>query len=253
MAQYQDEEENVRNLLSKEEVEKKQEFKYRSKYADKIKHDYKAVKVTAHPTMGYAKLALKPPSQYLKKHTRPLLIPQVDHHCLGRHSPRRIFPAAREHQSDKENKLRTNFVKTNVKRMSRMMPPERKENRVVDMPRGHTEKDKTPVYVFKKDFGKTPEYIIRRKHQLEQFQHKASQPDEKPLPFISISAQERLEILQGLKNYWSEVEREFQSLPLKIDTEPLKKRKSALEAKFKSLEKDIELLERHDNIYVMKE
>uniref|UniRef100_A0A8D9BG76 Enkurin n=2 Tax=Cacopsylla melanoneura TaxID=428564 RepID=A0A8D9BG76_9HEMI len=111
----------------------------------------------------------------------------------------------------------------------------------------------TPVYVFGENFGKTPKYIIRRKYQLEQYQQKAEKPDEQPLPFLPISAQERLEILQGLKNYWSEVEREFRSLPLKIDTEPLKKRKSALEAKFKSLEKDIELLERHENIYVMKE
>jgi hypothetical protein len=59
--------------------------------------------------------------------------------------------------------------------------------------------------------------------------------------------------LQGLKNYWSELQREFQLLPLKIDTEPLKKRKSTLENKLKSLEKDIDLMERHEYIYVMQD
>uniref|UniRef100_A0A8D8RL18 Uncharacterized protein n=1 Tax=Cacopsylla melanoneura TaxID=428564 RepID=A0A8D8RL18_9HEMI len=146
MAQYQDDEENVRNLITKEEVEKKEKFKYKSKYADKIKRDYQAVKVIGHPTMGYAKLALNPPSQYLKKHTRPMLRAQVDHLCLGRHSPRRIFPAAMEYQKDKP---KTNFVKTNVHHVDRMIPPERKVNRVVDMPRGHTDIDMTPVYVFR--------------------------------------------------------------------------------------------------------
>uniref|UniRef100_A0A8D8ZAJ9 Uncharacterized protein n=1 Tax=Cacopsylla melanoneura TaxID=428564 RepID=A0A8D8ZAJ9_9HEMI len=81
MAQYQDDEENVRNLITKEEVEKKEKFKYKSKYADKIKRDYQAVKVIGHPTMGYA----NPPNQYLKKHTRPMLRAQVGNKSIQSH------------------------------------------------------------------------------------------------------------------------------------------------------------------------
>ncbi|KAI5743111.1 hypothetical protein M8J77_014717 [Diaphorina citri] len=253
-----DGEENVRFLIMKEESDTRQEFKYKSKYADKIRRDYQVVK-QGHQTMGYAQVPLNPPSQYLKKHTRPMLKAQVDHHCLGRHSPRRTFPGAMDEDlRDKENqtflKSGTNFVRANVERVGKMLPRQR-ERRVVDQPGGHTELDMTPVYVFRKNFGKTPEYIIRRKHQYERHlreQHTADTEDIS-LPFYQISEQERLDILQGLKNYWSELQREFQLLPLKIDTEPLKKRKSTLENKLKSLEKDIDLMERHEYIYVMQD
>lgn len=70
------EEENVQNLIKREEIKCREVFKYKSKYADKIKHDYRVVKQD-HRTMGYAQVPLNPPDQYLRKHTRPLLKAQV--------------------------------------------------------------------------------------------------------------------------------------------------------------------------------
>lgn len=78
MAPYEEEEENIRNLIVREENATRREFDvpYKSKYAAKVKHDHQVVK-REHPSLGYAKVHLNPPSQYLKKHTRPLLKAQV--------------------------------------------------------------------------------------------------------------------------------------------------------------------------------
>lgn len=254
----EDGEENVRNLIKREESVPSPDLKHKSKYADKVRHDWGAVK-QAHQTMGYAQVPLNPPDQFLKKHTRPLLRPKVDHHCLGRHSPRRTFPGLldKQEQRNKENQqaeqAKCNFVAANVAQVGKVLPRETKRRVVQDSARGHRDVCMMPNYVWGKNFGKTPKYIIRRKQEVVRFleAQQNAEPEEESLPFYPISQQERLEILQGLKNYWAVLQQEFQSLPLKIDTEPLKKRKSNLETKLKSLEKDIDLMERHESIYVM--
>ena len=61
---------------------------------------------------------------------------------------------------------------------------------------------------------------------------------------------ERESILQGLKKNWDELHHAFQSLSVVIDTIPKKMRKEKLEQDMKALEKDIDLLQRHQFIYI---
>ena len=65
-----------------------------------------------------------------------------------------------------------------------------------------------------------------------------------------IEGEERQEILDGLKQNWEELHREYQGLSVITDTPAKKARKEKMEANMKQLEKDIEIMERHSIIYV---
>lgn len=56
--------------------------------------------------------------------------------------------------------------------------------------------------------------------------------------------------LQGLKNNWEEVHKEFQSLSVFIDSLPKRIRKQRLEEEMKQLEHDIGVIEKHKIIYI---
>jgi hypothetical protein len=66
----------------------------------------------------------------------------------------------------------------------------------------------------------------------------------------SMSEQERASILDGLKRNWDELHQQYQSLSVVIDTIPKRMKKEKLENEMKTLEKDIELLQRHQLIYI---
>lgn len=65
-----------------------------------------------------------------------------------------------------------------------------------------------------------------------------------------LSEAERLIILDGLKTNWEQLHHEFQCLSVVIDTVPKKLRKERLEGEMKKLERDIDIFERHNAIYV---
>lgn len=66
----------------------------------------------------------------------------------------------------------------------------------------------------------------------------------------AMSEQERGSILDGLKRNWDELHQQYQSLSVVIDTIPKRMKKEKLENDMKTLEKDIELLQRHQLIYI---
>ncbi|CAF1502447.1 unnamed protein product [Adineta steineri] len=55
---------------------------------------------------------------------------------------------------------------------------------------------------------------------------------------------------RGLKKQWEDVHHEFQTLSVIIDTIPKRLHKERLEHEMKLLEKDIDLLEKHQVIYI---
>lgn len=61
---------------------------------------------------------------------------------------------------------------------------------------------------------------------------------------------ERQTIVDGLKKQWEEVHHEFQTLSVMIDTIPKRLHKERLEHQMQSLEKDIDLLLKHQVIYI---
>lgn len=66
----------------------------------------------------------------------------------------------------------------------------------------------------------------------------------------TMSEEDRETILSGLKKNWDELHHTYQSLSVVIDTIPKKMRKEKLENEMKLLEKDIDLLQRHQLIYI---
>jgi hypothetical protein len=53
-----------------------------------------------------------------------------------------------------------------------------------------------------------------------------------------------------LKNQWEDVHHEYQTLSVIIDTIPKRQHKERLEHQMKLLEKDIDLLQKHQVIYI---
>lgn len=58
------------------------------------------------------------------------------------------------------------------------------------------------------------------------------------------------DIFQGLKKNWEELHHQYQGLSVVTDTAPKKNRKERMEAEMKQLERDIEMIEKHDAIFI---
>ena len=57
-------------------------------------------------------------------------------------------------------------------------------------------------------------------------------------------------LLGGLKANWEDLHHQYQGLSVITDTAPKKARKERMEAEMKQLEKDIEMIERHQRLYI---
>nr|XP_022910431.1 enkurin-like [Onthophagus taurus] len=108
------------------------------------------------------------------------------------------------------------------------------------------------TYINKKAFAKLPEFvtlekIMKEKKKLKEKWKSATAQKPKCRYIVRDS---RKKLLNGLKNNWEELQRQYQKLPILMDTLPKKNRKSQLESELKQIEKDIVFLERHPYIYV---
>lgn len=247
-------EESIYNLIPKPPVIPPQPQKYDSKFKNEVKNEIQRVKQD-HRTMGYAKEPVQKPNEFLKAHEKEPKLPN---------------PSSYKHDGPKKPPVPDPFkdrpllgIKTNKNFISQnavdtiMTVPKKPENNLVDTRNG----DKfplypsglAPVYIKKKDFGNTPSYIIQRKEQSE----KAKQEYDaymaeyfKKGALRTMSEGEREAILNGLKQNWDELHHKFQSLSVVTDTIPKRIKKEALENEMKLLEKDIDLLQRHQLIYI---
>lgn len=105
----------------------------------------------------------------------------------------------------------------------------------------------------KKGFGAVPEYIISRKDESKRAreEYEAYMNEYfKRGAMRTMSEEERASILDGLKRNWDELHHQYQSLSVVIDTIPKRIKKEKLENEMKALEKDIELLQRYQTIYI---
>ncbi|VVC29824.1 Enkurin domain [Cinara cedri] len=240
--------ENIKNLIPKPIVAVVKPPMHRSVFTESVKRGYNMNK-DCHRTMGYAKVHLDPPSQFLKKNTRIVIRPSVEKVKCDKKSPRvpKLAPPG-------EPRPKKNIIAENIVAVKRTLPPLSKHN-VQDTKDGHVIDLKNaglePTYVCKKNYGKTPKYIIKMYKEKEM----ARQKEEERIrtikrPYRLLPQEERLELLNGLKTNWAELYKEFLLLPMITDTVPKINRKSMLDKELGSLEKDIDLLERNLNIYV---
>lgn len=108
-------------------------------------------------------------------------------------------------------------------------------------------------YLNKEDFGKVPKYLQHIKQDIDaEYNYIASlQQQEEEMnrsAFAPMAEEDRLEMIEGLKARWEQVNTEYQSGThiTKLDTIGKIKRKEKYEAELSQLEKDIERLNRRN-------
>ncbi|XP_022171486.1 enkurin-like [Myzus persicae] len=252
--------ENIKHLIPRPKTPVVKPPMYRSIYTESVRRTHKSNN-NCHKTMGYAEVELDPPSQFLKKHTRKDMRPSVEINktrCCARKSIQRPCDGAATNVSKKlPTKTRKNIRQTNIIDVIKKVPP-LPRHRVQDTRNGHVivlnEAGLEPTYVSKKNYGKTPAYIVKMYKEKEMAQLMETERKRAVIPpFRYLPEVERNEMLNGLKTNWAELHKEFLLLPMLTDTVPKMKRKTMLEKQLNNLEKDIDLLERNPSIYVCQD
>jgi len=251
-------------LIPREKTVIHKQAKYESKFKDGVREEVRQAKYD-HRTMGYAKEPVPKPNEFLKAHEKEFKLPEkklsssADLQLVKREQQPQQQPPKEPLPTDQPLlgvKTSKNFVSQNAIDVI-MAVPRKPERNLVDTRHG----DKfsldpsglAPVYVRKKDFGSVPSYILTRKEETARAREEyAAYMSEyfKKGALRTMSEQERAAILNGLKHNWDELHHAYQSLSVVTDTIPKKIKKERLESEMKALEKDIQLLERHDLIYI---
>lgn len=257
-------EENIYNLIPREEVKiQPHSSRYISTFRDSVKAEEQKNRA-AYKTMGPAEVKIPSPKEYLQKHTHETQLSQKgallsstdrESRCLGEGRRRPPVPLHTEHpvMGVHSNK---SFIKANVKEVT-MAAPKKPHRIVVDTIKGDKQvleaAGLVPKYIKKKDYGSTPQYLLKRNREVRHAQEKydayvKSHPKMEAMQ--EVSEEERQAMIQGLKKNWSDLHHDYQALPVVIDTPHKKVYKERLEVELKQLEQDIDLMERHKVIYI---
>ncbi|VVC36748.1 Enkurin domain [Cinara cedri] len=236
-------EENIKFIIPKPITPIIKPPRYHSIFTESVKRRFNSIK-DCHRTMGYAKVHLDPPSQFLKKNTRKVIRPSVEKVKCDKSLPR--IP---KQAPPSEPKPKKNIIAQNIIDISRVAPSLSKKQ-IQDTRDGHVIVV-IPNYVGSKNYGKTPNYIIKIHKEKELARKKEEERIRqiKP-PLRLVPKEEREALINGLKTNWGELHKEFLLLPVYTDTIQKIKRKNNLDKELRSLEKDIEMLERNVPLYV---
>ena len=250
-----DPEESIYNLIPHTPPAVYKPPRYKSIHADRVQKHLRTNKMQT-KTMGLAKVPQPDTQNYLKKNTTvkpPKRCPSDEFERDTTQKPpvpRHDEPPIMGTKTDK------NFIKSNA--MENMNSTAKKSDpKYVDSPSGtsHTldPSGLVPKYVMKKEYGKVPGYLERRKDEQIQAQESYDHfviEQQKAGALKQLSDKDRQAVIDGLKKNWEDLYKQYQGLSVVTDTAPKKARKERLEAEMKRLEKDIEVMEGHKIIYV---
>ncbi|VEL06972.1 unnamed protein product [Protopolystoma xenopodis] len=108
-------------------------------------------------------------------------------------------------------------------------------------------------YVWKPQLGRMPVYLVRRLQQIrvaqEHYLHYKNETETQFADYL-LTPEQRNELLQGLKAAWDKYNRAYLGLSSSSDTLKTKAYKQYLEGEMDQLEKDINLVERHQFLFV---
>lgn len=248
-------EENIYNLIPREEVKQHKPPRHASKFKSSVKAET-TQNLGEYKTMGPAKVATRPPDDYLKKHAKEPVLPDKTKFTYPDEARRRPAVPRRDDQPLMGLKTTKDFITTNAVE-NIMSVPKKPEKNFVDTRGG----DKQPLdpsglepkYIHKKDFGKTPVYLTKRNQEMirAQEEYDAYVAEHfKRGAMKQVEEAQRQQILAGLKENWEQLHHEYQGLSVVTDTAPKKNRKERMEAEMKQLERYIELIEKHKVIYI---
>ncbi|KAI9145048.1 calmodulin-binding-domain-containing protein [Paraphysoderma sedebokerense] len=208
--------------------------RYKSMFSDAVKAEYESgMKDMA--SMGPVKVITGSPEKYLRKGDGFKVKAEVPRIVSERTFKK---PAVPKGISDIPTTSKKDFVRLNA--LNNIHSPPKQ------LPKAPS------AYVDKKDYGKAPEYLLKRKEELIQAKVKEAditeESEQKP-GLILLPEDERLKLLEGLKNNWEKLNSDYQKLSLTVDTVPKIARKVNIEQQLKRIEEDIQKFS-HQNIYV---
>lgn len=254
--------ESIYNLIPREEVKVTKQPRHTSKFRETVKEETQRHKAP-NKTMGPVKVDVPSPEKFLQKHSKEpkladtteggLLEKPLKKLCDDQKKPR--VPLRTDHPvmgiQTKKNFIKTNAIETI------MSVPKKPQPNYVDTRRGDKQLLDTsglvPKFTNKKDYGQTPEYLIKRNEEVQRAQEEYDAYIKERIrqgSMKQLSDEERDAVLQGLKKNWGELHHQYQGISVVTDTTPKKYRKERLETEMKQLEKDIDMIERHKTIYI---
>ncbi|CAM9384483.1 unnamed protein product, partial [Ectocarpus fasciculatus] len=117
-----------------------------------------------------------------------------------------------------------------------------------------------PNYLLKEDYGKVPDYLalvkeeVRRENEMidRYVRERMGDIEESPEVFERMTEDERMDLLDGLKDKWDAVNRKYQKIThhVSLDTLGELHHKEAMEAQLKTIEGYIDKLERASAVLI---
>ncbi|XP_075996506.1 enkurin-like [Genypterus blacodes] len=239
----------------KEKVHIEKPPRYTSKFRTTVLREEKQNKC-AMRTMGPANVEVPAPDKYLLKHSKEPKRPEKK--VFSAVSPktsafRRPPVPLRTEKPLMGLKTKRDFVKTAHKDIVLKVPLPI----YADTKRGdkHLLENSglVPKYRKKKDYGQTPRYVQQRiteSLQAKEDHEKDLEEQRRKKALKQLTEEERQAILEGLKKEWTEMTRQYLTLPFRIITYATKDRKDRLEKGLKELEADIDIFEAHKFICI---
>ncbi|TPP60036.1 Enkurin [Fasciola gigantica] len=263
--------ETIYNLLPKEKEKPIPLIRYSSRFKKTVVEESSENK-KACKSMGPANVIKPKPSDFLKKNAnrgaerRYHSVDPSDlefnrggkcpvHKCLSA-GRKPCLPGTRDlpiiSPSNKD------FVELNKRGITSSVPKKPKRI-IIDTRYGHTMdlafSGLEPLYLKKTDFGQLPEYLTQRHKNIEealkQYNKYVHEIQEKNA-LNQVTPEERMKLINGMKQCWQKLYKQYQTLSVMIDTPPKMSRKSRLENQMNILEHDIEFLDRFETILVEK-
>uniref|UniRef100_A0A1A7XQB7 Enkurin, TRPC channel interacting protein n=2 Tax=Iconisemion striatum TaxID=60296 RepID=A0A1A7XQB7_9TELE len=248
----------VYSHLPKEESKIQNVPRYVSKFRQAVILENKLTKESM-KSMGPANVEMPSPDKFLKKHSKEPKLSEVTE--CSKKCPRTCTCTARKPPVPKrmdippiEIHTKKDFSQTTV------AVPMKPKPASVDSRKGDKQllekSGLVPKYILKQDYGEVPAYLQKRREEeskaqeeYEGFMREQKEQEAKK----RLSDEERQSILKDLKKRWDHFHREYQCLPLIIDTFSKKAHKKRLEEAMNQLEKDISYFETYTIIYRPKD
>jgi len=262
MVQRQTQDESIYSLIPRKprEVEKADRYvsKNKTNLIGEAVVDQKRSQKESHKTMGLPnEHADVDPHSFTKKRSgEPKLKEPEKYHYPDEERKRPPVPRAQDAPPLMGMKTTKNFITTNAVE-NIMAVPKKPAANLADTRHGDTfpleESGLVPKYRNKKDFGNTPNYIVKRADEMRRAQEEYDLYVKEHMrrgAMKQVGGAEHEEILMGLKQNWEEAMLQYQCLPVVCDNLYRKHTKERLEAQLKNIERDIELFEKHKMIYV---
>ncbi|TNN18401.1 Enkurin isoform 1 [Schistosoma japonicum] len=269
--------ESIYNLIPFEQPPKAAQPRYRSCSRREVISLFNTRKYPC-KTMGVPKVPPPNPQKYLKmRHSAPELFrkrnvndpsTKCSFYDCNLSTKKKPLP---DLKSEVMNTVSSkNFIKNNI-RMMEVSVPCKPKTFIVDTKMGHKFDIKysglEPLYVKRKSFGVLPKYLTEREKAASEaqksYEEYTKQLKEKSALKMISESEKKVKLLllitnflfiqallDQLKNKWQQRYRQYQSLSVMIDTPPKISHKLWLEKEMEDIEKDINLLEGFDYIYV---